>query len=43
MVGGEGRIYYTVDHYSFSLLVNSEDINGEWVFLLGKWQDWRHT
>jgi hypothetical protein len=43
MVGGEGRIYYTVDHYSFNLLVNSEDINGEWVFLLGKWQDWRHT
>jgi hypothetical protein len=43
MIGGGGRIYYTVDHYNFNLLLNSGNLDQDWLFLLGKWQSWIHT
>jgi len=43
MIGGQGRIYYTVEHYSFSLYVNSKEPHQPWVLALGYDESWIHT
>jgi len=43
MIGGEGRIYYTVEKYSFSLFVNSRNFSQPWALVLGYYETFRHT
>lgn len=43
MIGGGGRIYYTVENYSFALFVESAQLRSSWVLVLGYSESWRHT
>lgn len=43
MVGGGGRIYYTLEIFEFSLLVCDGDQANSWTFLMNKSTSWRHT
>ncbi len=43
MIGGEGRIYYNFNVYSFALLVNEHDPNAKWSITVTKSKSWIHT
>ena len=43
MIGGEGRIYYNFDVFNFSLVINTQNIEGKWGILMSKTRSWIHT
>ncbi len=43
MIGGEGRVYYTVEHFRFFLLIDKNNLDNKWVFVLSYFTSWMHT
>ena len=43
MIGGGGRIYYTVEHYAFSLFVDKTRLDDKWGLLISYHESWIHT
>jgi hypothetical protein len=43
MIGGGGRVYYTVENYSFALFLKKTQLKSRWALVLGYSESWRHT